>query len=217
MSYEPRCSWSSGWCWSWSLARGSSIPSLTLFSSLHFIFFCCVFAAGLDLKLFEGSQSGCCLADSPAPPCGQQDVKIKAEARAPAGPKKTQVSVTPAASDPLTLKPPETSFCPPAGVQTEEHGLLGQSGSEVSVHARLPGALLQRQLRAVPPGGQGEGGEGAAAESAGPAGAQGAGEAAVRATHWRFYFEGSPAAFCTQGYGRPQRATSTFNFCVYYY
>lgn len=47
---------------------------------------------GLDVKSFEGPQPGCCLSDSPAPSCGQQDIKIKQEPKTPVGPKKTQDS-----------------------------------------------------------------------------------------------------------------------------
>lgn len=46
------------------------------------------------MKPLEVSQPGSRLSDSPAPPCVQQDIKIKQEPKTPIAPKKTQVSVT---------------------------------------------------------------------------------------------------------------------------
>lgn len=51
----------------------------------------CVSPAGLDLKSMDGSRPGSRLPDSPAPPCTQQDIKIKQEPKTPIAPKKTQV------------------------------------------------------------------------------------------------------------------------------
>ncbi|KAM7394609.1 hypothetical protein PAMP_021400 [Pampus punctatissimus] len=45
---------------------------------------------GLDLKPLDGSRPGSRLPDSPAPPCSQQDIKIKQEPKTPIAPKKTQ-------------------------------------------------------------------------------------------------------------------------------
>lgn len=47
--------------------------------------------SGLDLKPLDGSRPGPRLPDSPAPPCSQQDNKIKQEPKTPIAPKKTQV------------------------------------------------------------------------------------------------------------------------------
>ncbi|GAA6221675.1 bromodomain-containing protein 4-like isoform X1 [Lates japonicus] len=44
----------------------------------------------LDLKPLDGSRPGSRLPDSPAPPCSQQDNKIKQEPKTPIAPKKTQ-------------------------------------------------------------------------------------------------------------------------------
>ncbi|XP_029992182.1 bromodomain-containing protein 4-like isoform X3 [Sphaeramia orbicularis] len=44
----------------------------------------------LDLKQLDGSRPGSHLADSPVPPCPQQDNKIKQEPKTPIAPKKTQ-------------------------------------------------------------------------------------------------------------------------------
>ncbi|XP_023264614.1 bromodomain-containing protein 4-like, partial [Seriola lalandi dorsalis] len=44
----------------------------------------------LDLKPLDGSRPGSRLLDSPAPPCSQQDNKIKQEPKTPIAPKKTQ-------------------------------------------------------------------------------------------------------------------------------
>lgn len=68
-----------------------------------------------------------------------------------------------------------------SGREAEEHGLLGQPGPAVPVHAGLLRALLQRQLRAVPTCRPRERGAREAAESPEPAGSEGAGEAAVGA------------------------------------
>lgn len=51
----------------------------------------CVSPTGLDLKSMDGSRPGSRLPDSPAPPCSQQDIKIKQEPKTPIAPKKTQV------------------------------------------------------------------------------------------------------------------------------
>lgn len=65
------------------------------------------------------------------------------------------------------------------GCEAEEHGFLGQPGSEVPVHTGLLSALLQRQLRTVPTCRPRERGERETAESPEPAGSEGAGKAAV--------------------------------------
>lgn len=59
------------------------------------------------------------------------------------------------------------SPCLLPGCEVKEHGFMGQPGSEVPIHAGLLRALLQRQLRTVQTGCQGEGGERATAESTG--------------------------------------------------
>lgn len=61
--------------------------------SLHQIQSNCL-SAVLDMKPLEVSQPGSRLSDSPAPPCVQQDIKIKQEPKTPIATKKTQVSVT---------------------------------------------------------------------------------------------------------------------------
>lgn len=71
-----------------------------------------------------------------------------------------------------------------AGREAEEHGAVGQPGTEVLVGALLHAQVVERQLRAVPPGGAGEGGAREGSEGPGRAGreretAQRAGEAAV--------------------------------------
>lgn len=53
-----------------------------------------IYLAGLDLKSLEGSRPGSCLPDSPAPPCSQQDNKIKQETKTPIASKKTQVNMS---------------------------------------------------------------------------------------------------------------------------
>lgn len=72
---------------------------------------------------------------------------------------------------------PLSSLLP--GCEVKEHGFLGQPRSEVPVDAGLRRALLQRQLRTVQAGRQGEGGERETAESSGRAGEEGAGKASV--------------------------------------
>ncbi|XP_029356626.1 bromodomain-containing protein 4-like [Echeneis naucrates] len=44
----------------------------------------------IDVKPLDGSRPGSRLLDSPAPPCSQQDIKIKQEPKTPIAPKKTQ-------------------------------------------------------------------------------------------------------------------------------
>ena len=156
----------------------------------------CVSPTGLDLKSMDGSRPGSRLPDSPAPPCSQQDIKIKQEPKTPIAPKKTQVcDETVMLLD--TLQPHHTFvwfvcdisfhlnvFLTPSprllpGCEVKEHGFLGQPRSEVPVDAGLRRALLQRQLWTVQAGRQGEGGERETAESPGRAGEEGAGEASV--------------------------------------
>lgn len=71
------------------------------------------------------------------------------------------------------------------GRQAKEHGLVGQPGAEVHVHAAVGRQVVQRQFRAVPTRRSGEGGEGESAEGPGRAGREGpaaprAGQTAVR-------------------------------------
>lgn len=69
--------------------------------------------------------------------------------------------------------------CVLPGGEVKEHGFLGQPGSEVPVHTGLVCAFLQRQLRTVQTGRQGEGGERETAESTGRAGQERARKATV--------------------------------------
>lgn len=144
-----------------------------------------VFSAVLDMKPLEVSQPGSRLSDSPAPPCVQQDIKIKQEPKTPIAPKKTQVSVTREdGADSFARFVTHivfnwVSFLPP-GRKVKEHGLLGQPGSEVPVHTVLLCALLKWQLWTVQKGSQGERGEGETVKSTGRAGPEGARETSVR-------------------------------------
>lgn len=131
------------------------------------------------LKALEGSRLGPRLSDLAPPP--QQDNKIKQEPKTPIAPKKPQVCTTALARAPASVLIP----CLPPGCEAKEHGVLGQPGSEVSVHAGVLGALLQRQLRTVPTCRPREGGERATAEGPEPAGPEGAGEAAVGRTRMK--------------------------------
>lgn len=72
-----------------------------------------------------------------------------------------------------------TFLCLPPGCEVKEHGFLGQPGSEVPVHTGLLRAILQRQLRTVQTGCQGERGERATAESTGWTGQERARKATV--------------------------------------
>lgn len=154
--------------------------------------------SGLDLKSLDGSRPGSRLPDSPAPPCSQQDNKIKQEPKTPIAPKKTQVCMSVRWEDnvhsclptlTITLLLPACLFSrlhflplsPPLlpGCEVKEHGFLGQSGSEVPVHAGLLGALLQRQLRTVQTSRQGERGERETVESTGWTGQERARKATV--------------------------------------
>lgn len=151
----------------------------------------------------DGSRPISHLADSPAPPCSQQDNKIKQEPKTPIAPKKAQVCRSLRWENNFIshIKPD----CPSwflfsvlhfglffkldlvflfvsflfIGGQDKEHGFLGQPGSKVPVHTGVLGALFKRQLWKIQAGREREGGERETAESTGWTGQEGAREATV--------------------------------------